>query len=143
MITDKETDYMDEDGNYVEVSFQMQAQLFADDVLESLNAQRSILERETDYLTRRIAKLNELLAEEEEKYLKGLLTVQIELAEDSIGYLADRLTELGYSKMATEIAREFIVEEPKGWMLAPGEHEEWISHHRARIAKAIGDPRGN
>lgn len=135
--------FEDEDGNDVEVSFQLHAELFAEWVLDSLSSQRSLLEGEIEFHMLESAKMQVQLLDKDDESPKRLLEVRIELAQDAIGHLQERLTDLEYSKMSVELALDEIRVKPEGWMLYPGEHEEWIAHHRARIAKAIGNPRGN
>lgn len=135
------SDFIDEDGNDVEVSFQLQAELFADEVLESLNSQHRIINGERTYLAGRVEKLNELLAsvDEKDEYRKVQLSEQIRWAEDSEDHLRDRHWKIEQAKESVKIARGYIVAKPEPWMLAPGEHEEWISWQRAWIAKAVGE----
>lgn len=126
--------FIDEDGNDVEISFQDQAELYGESVLGSLSIQEDLIERETEFLTDRLADLKARLATEEDDSRKVSLSEQLKWSADALELVQGEVSGVERKKSAVKASLAEIVKEPEGWLLVEGEHEEWIAWHRSNIA---------
>lgn len=135
----KETNYIDEDGNYVEVSFIDESDLVIDDLAETLQKLHEVLDRESGMIQQR----REQLIERLDKALEGSeddsdnkrrivsLQEQIRWIDETQLQINERRFDIALMKVQARTALEEITKKPEGWLEDPEEHEEWISYHRA------------
>lgn len=136
----KETNYVDEDGNYVEVSFIEESYWVVDDFVDSLQRVHDVLDRESEMIQQR----REQLVERLDKALEGpqddrankqrivSLEEQIRWIEETQFQINERRFDIALMKVQAKTAQEAIEEKPEGWLEDPEEREEWVAYHRAR-----------